>query len=72
MQLFKSEWVREPRYVAGRDASGPGFASRYGVRVERDALACRAPVSVPEMVEMPALERERAVLWDIARYDRAA
>jgi hypothetical protein len=72
MQLFKSEWLREPRYVAGRDGSVPGFASRYGVRVERAALPCRPPMCAREQVEVPAVERERAVLWDIARYDRAA
>jgi hypothetical protein len=72
MRLFKSEWLREPRSAFGRDTHTLDFAPRYGVRVERDAQAYRPPVSAPAMVEVPAVECERAVLWEIARYDRAA
>jgi hypothetical protein len=72
MQLFKSEWLREPRYVSGRDERAPGFVSRYGVRIERDASAHRPPVCMPEPVGVPAARRERETLWNLARYDRAA
>lgn len=69
MQLFKSEWLREPQYAAGRGLPGPDFGSRYGVRIERDPPAYRPSVCMPEA---SVVEHERAVLWDIARYDRAA
>jgi hypothetical protein len=72
MQLFKSEWLREPRYAPGRDARAPGFVPRYGVRIERDGAEYRPPVCAPEVLDVPVVERDRAVLWDIARYDRAA
>lgn len=70
MQMFRSEWLREPRYAARDDARAAGFAPRYGVRVERDLPAPRLRGFVPERID--TAERERAVLWEIARYDRAA
>lgn len=71
MQLFKSEWLREPRYLPERERR-TGFASRYGVHVERDLSAYRPPVCMPEVAGLPTFECERATLWEIARYDRAA
>lgn len=72
MQLFKSEWLREPRYASGRDARGPEFPSRYGVSIERDARAHRAPVCMPEPGDIALIERERSLLRQMAQYDRAA
>lgn len=71
MQLFKSEWLREPRYLPERERTR-GFAMRYGVRVERNVSTYRPPVCMSGTADLPAHDRERAALWDVARYDRAA
>lgn len=72
MQLFRSEWLREPWYAHDRNVRASGLVPRYGLRIDCDAPAHRRPACAPEPVDVPAVVRERAVLWEIARYERAA